>query len=280
MLILCIGPDTFRAQEKARELEVAFRQKFDLGGSSVEHLGSGKDAIKQILERANTASLFSSRRLMRATDLVLECPKASQSPLLQAFSKDPENIITISVESEPPPEAVMKVFAAVPKFFKYDFPIQTSSKFFKWLCDRAKALGFRDEERLKHLAEISEGDSWLAWNELTKLAAGSDEDLQRFYSPTIFEFAERYLKGTDNQYDFLSDSDALREAQTVFLSQARAAVRVRDNDTQDLHPYLVKKMRNVAEQTKKFEQSLACILQALMLQRVGMGNEEETNVLL
>src|SRR5690349_2995349 len=52
MLIVCHGPDTFRALQKARELELAFKQKYDAHGLSVERLASGKDAVTEIASRA------------------------------------------------------------------------------------------------------------------------------------------------------------------------------------------------------------------------------------
>jgi len=276
MLILCIGPDTFRAQEKAHELEVAFRQKFDLSGSSMERLSVGKDAIKQILERANTASLFSPRRLMRTSDLLLECPKSSQAPLINALTMDPENVIVISVESELPPDVTMKLFSSVPKFVKYDFPTQTGNAFLQWIREKAKGFGYQDEQRIARLAATSDGDSWLAWNELLKLVAGSTEDLQRNVTPKIYDFAEKYLKGGDKRYSVLLGKDVEDgEALSVFISQARAAIRVRDADVEGLHPYLVKKMQNVSKNSHNLDVSLSVLLHALLCQRIEYGTEED-----
>jgi len=281
MLILCIGPDTFRAQEKARELEVAFRQKFDLGGSSMERLSTGKDAVKQVLERSNTASLFSPRRMMRTSDLLLECPKSSHHPLIQALTKDPENIIIISVESERSPETTMKAFANVPKLVKYEFPVQKGADFGKWVADRAMILGYQDEKRVAQLAATCDGDSWLAWNELLKLAAGSTENLRRIVMPKIYDYAEWYVKGGDRRYLFLDGRESeSSDVLTVFLSQIRAALRVRDNDTEGLHPFVVKKMQSLAHQKKDLEETMSVILQAYLSQRIGYGSEDEIAAIL
>ena len=93
MLLVCIGPDTFRAQAKARELENAFRQKYDLDGSSIERISPGKDGVDEVIERANTVSLFCPRRFMRTANLLMDCPKAKQTALVQSLTKDPENVI-------------------------------------------------------------------------------------------------------------------------------------------------------------------------------------------
>lgn len=275
MLILCIGPDTFRAQEKARELEAAFKQKFDLGGLSMERLATGKDAAKQILERANTASLFSPRRLMRTGDLVSECPKAFQTPLLQALTRDAENIIVISVENEQPAVSILKLFSQVPKFFKFEFPLQHGPAFNRWLTGKADNLGVKNQTQVSRLAEYCDGDSWLAWNELVKLAAGSAEDLKTTLTPTIFELAEKYLMGNDDQRAFLGDREAVQEALTVFLSQARAALRVRDRDMEGLHPFLIRKMQSLNTNKINLEQIFATLLMTLLAQRTGYGSEEE-----
>ena len=172
MLILCIGPDTFRALEKARELEQAFCAKFDTAGTSVERLGSGSTVVDQIIERVNTLSLFTPRRFIRVADLVKTCPKAKQPALVRALLQDPENAIVVSVEAEVPNEVAMKAFAEVPKFVRYDFPIQVGSGFSTWVVTIAEKLGVKDKNAARQIAEVAEGDSWLAWNELLKLAAG------------------------------------------------------------------------------------------------------------
>ena len=65
MLLLCTGPDTYRAQQKAHDLERAFIEKYDKQALSVDHLDAGKDAIDEVLRKADSVSLFNPRRFLR-----------------------------------------------------------------------------------------------------------------------------------------------------------------------------------------------------------------------
>ncbi|MFA6429504.1 MAG: hypothetical protein WCV84_03330 [Patescibacteria group bacterium] len=280
MLILCTGPDTFRAQEKALELVQAFQQKHDIGGSSIESFTSGKDAVKALLERINTPSLFSPKRLIRVSDLLTDVPKAAVSPLVQALSRDSEQVIVISTEEKMPPEVTMKQFAGIPKLVTYEFVIQRGSAFTKWAWEQACKLNISDQGFVRILAEICDGDAWLLHNELVKVAAGNRERPEVGFASSKFELADRYLDGGTHTYDFVSERDAPEQALSTLIQQARASIRVRDKDTDGIHPYVLKKMQASAKNRKDGEKRLALLLRALILQRVGYGNEEEVSALL
>lgn len=275
MLILCIGPDTFRAQAKARELEDAFRKKYDGVGLSVEHLSSGKAAVQEIVERGSTMSLFASRRFLRTRNLVQDAPKASRQLLAQALAHDQEAFIVVSVEDEPPLAATLKEFGAAIKIIKYEFPIQQGAVFVQWVQQIAQMLNIQARETVTQIATACDGDAWQAWNELMKLAANPEADFQAEASTakTIFNYAEDYLKQQSKWREVLGDADASAQALTVFLSQARAALRVRDGATDGLHPFLVKKMRGVPY--PHLEASFATLLQAMLAQRAGYATDQE-----
>lgn len=279
MLLLCIGSDTFRAQEKARELENAFRQKYDPKGSSVERILPGKDAVDEIAQRANTVSLFSSRRFLRTSHLLSDCSKTKQSVLVQALSKDPENVIVVSVESEPLASTTEKAFEKIPKIIKYEFSEQQGSGFLRWLTEVAQRLGIQDQAAITRIAENTDGDSWFAWNELLKLAAGGGNDIEKAtFPPTVYTYTEQYLQGDTRWRSVLQDPDLASQLLNTLLSQARAAVRVRDGATEGLHPYVVKKLRN--NKILSPEQNLAHALRALFMQRAGYADNEEATSLL
>ncbi|MDP3793986.1 MAG: hypothetical protein Q8R07_04530, partial [Candidatus Uhrbacteria bacterium] len=121
MLILCIGPDTFRAQGKARELEEAFKKKYDPSGSSVEHVSFGKKGVDEVMERANTSSLFSSHRFLRTSNLIGECPKNKQAALAKTLARDSDHVIVVSVEDEAPAAVSLEPFEKNVKIIKYAF---------------------------------------------------------------------------------------------------------------------------------------------------------------
>ncbi len=279
MLLVCIGPDTFRAQEKARELETVFKQKYDQSGSSVERLASGKEGIDQIIERANTASLFSSRRFLRTANILMECPKAKQQVLIQALAKDPENVIVVSVEDEMSSVAAWKVFENIPKIIKYEFPLQQGAAFEKWAQILAHSFGIKDVDSIRRIAEVADGDSWFVWNEFLKLAAGgTSEVVSPSPAPGVYEYADAFIHQRPAWRSALLDEDVVGQLLNVFVSQARAAIRVRDGSTAGLHPYVVKKMKQ--RKIGNLEERLAYALMALLAQRAGLGDEAEAMSLL
>lgn len=279
MLILCVGPDTFRAQEKAHELELAFQKKYDLSGSSIERLPSGKEAIKPLQERMNHASLFASRRLLRTSNLVLDCPVTSRESLARVLRYDPDQTIVISVESEALDSAAARVFADTPKFVRYDFPLMKSAEFLRWLTEKAISLGITDQTQVRQLASFTGNDTWLAFSELIKLAAGGVVENQKTMFSTVFDYADRYLRAGKDRYAMLDDKASDGNALMIFLSQARTALRVRDQDTDGIKPFLISKMSSLRMQ-KNLEQDFASLLHAIFLQRTGYADEKEAMTLI
>lgn len=277
MLILCIGPDTFRAHRRAMELEKAFREKHDPAGSSVERIWPGKTAVDEVIERVNTVSLFSPRRFLRTSDLLSDCPKAKLAALVQALNRDAEHVIVVDVESEPLSSAVMSTIAGGEKIIKYEYPLQEGTGFRTWVEQIAKELGVSDEKSVRRLAETADGDPWLVWNELLKLKAGGQSDVA---SPlpegSPYDAADAWLRG---QSELLSGkSDAGAELISVFLNQARAALRVRDGAIEGIHPFVVKKLKN--NKISEPEAHLARALLSLFAQRNGLAAEDEPATLL
>lgn len=278
MFILCTGADTFRSLAKAQELEKAFIEKHDRSGVSVERLDEGAATVEAIMERVNTVSLFTPKRFLRVSDLVDVCPKAKQKALVQALSREPDNIIVVSIEHETPSPAALELFSSIPKFIRYDFPLQTGKEFAAWAQQWAKSLGVQDMTRVTELARRAEGDSWMVANELVKLAAGGQSDLVATESTRgIFDYADAYLAAGRDQYTFLLNEEISKQSLSMFLSQARSALRVRDGATSGLHPYVIKKMQRAYPHLE--EKQLRTLL-ALYLQRASFGNDQESATIL
>lgn len=279
MLLLCVGPDTFRAQAKAQELERAFREKFDPSGSSVENLPAGKEAWAEIMERINTPSLFSSRRFLRTRDLIGNLAKAQLDSLIRALTNDPERVIVVSVESDSPSAKILDVLAKVPKYISYDFPSLHGEPFRQWLLMEAKKLEIIDEIIVNHIADAADGDGWLAWNELMKIVAGGQSLLLREADEgSIFEAADAFLRDVKS-FSYLSNSDAsFSGIAPAFLSQTRSAIRVRDGATDGMHPFVVKKWQHTPP--SPLESTLASLIRAQMAQRSGLGSDSDVLTML
>ena len=279
MLIVCSGPDFYRAHEKALELEAAFRQKFDPEGTSVEQLFSeGAELIEQVVERVNTVSLFTPRRFLRVRDLLKGCPKARLPSLEKALSMDPDNVIVLSLEGDIPTETVLKTVAQVPKFVRYDFPQLSHAALVAWIEARGKQLGFTlTQEQATKIAERSAGDTWQASLELLLVASGTEsfaleQAHQSLTERNFYEWADAYLQDAS---DWRAGVEELG-AETLlypFLSQLRAYARVQANQDNGLPSFVVRKFKQLRAQG--VEEKFARLLETMMLQRQGFLREDE-----
>lgn len=270
MLILCIGPDTFRATRRAQALEAAFRQKYDSEGRSVEHIASGKGAADEIIERAGTASLFSARRFLRTQSLLEETSKSKLAPLAQALAHDPEQTIVVSTEAEAPSSSTLKQLSDV-KIVTYEFPALQNNDFFRIVSALGSELGVAKDADLKLLSERCAPDTWRAWNALLLLKLGSGMESVAYQDETIYQIVDAYAFGA--QRPFLKDPETSAEIIPALIHQMRAALRIRDGATHGLHPYLVKKLSQ--KKILNAEHALGASWLAYAANRSGMGDPQE-----
>lgn len=279
MLIACIGPDIYRALEKARELEAAFRQKYDQEGSSIEQLHQdGAELIDEVVERVNTVSLFTPRRFLRVRDLLKNCPKGRVAALEKALSVDPENVIVVTVESDVPADVTLKSMSALPKWIRYDFGRLDTHAFDKWIRERALLVGCTlTDAQAKRIVELSEGDSWQAALYVLQVASGASlDDTSSSSSPqterSLFDWADAYVK-QDPEWRAAVERMGPDTLLYPFLSQLRAYQRVKSGNENGVPSFVARKLKGI--RTQDSEEQFARLLEALMLQRQGYLREDE-----
>lgn len=275
MLIICSGPDTFRALEKARELEVAFKQKYDASGISVEHISTGKEAVTEVAARAGAISLFAPRRFVRTSQVLNESSKAQRATLKRALSGDQDGFILLTLEDEPPTATVLNELGKEMKIVRYDFSLLQGNAFYEWALEQAQKLNMQDTSRVKRIAEATEGDSWRCFFALMKCAAYPEgEEIAGVEAEqSIFSFAELYVKGDVRWAAIMEEPDLMKQVLTTFLPQARAGVRVRDGAADGLHPFVARKLRG--QPLEKADEGLARVIEGFFVQRTGYGDEKD-----
>jgi hypothetical protein len=273
MLILCSGEDTYRSLEKARELEAAFRTKFDPAGSAVDRLSSGKDGIDELLSRATAASLFSPKRFFRATDLVSSCPKAKFDALVRTLERDVEGTIVVSVEAGELTAKALKPFASLPKLVHYPFPLMTPAEFKKWALEYASKNGIKEARAVSELVNIAQGDTWTFVNEFMKLKAGGSVATENVESPSLYDVIDHVLTGAADRWSVLRAFDDAPSVVSTAFSQARSLVLVQSGNGASVHPYAAQKLSRlrVADPPLVFER----LLTALIWSRTSQASAEE-----
>ncbi len=275
MLIICSGPDTFRALEKARELEVAFKQKYDTNGISVEHISTGKEAVTEVAARAGAISLFAPRRFVRTSQVLSESSKAQRATLKRALSGDQEGFILLTLEDEPPTATALNELGKDIKIVRYDFSLLQGKAFYEWALEQAQKMNIQDFAVVKRIAEATEGDSWRCFFALMKYAAYPEGGLiaGAETEQSIFSFAELYVKGDVRWAAIMEEPDLMKQVLTTFLPQARAGVRVRDGAADGLHPFVARKLRG--QPLGQADEALARVIEGFFVQRAGYGDEKD-----
>lgn len=174
MLIFVYGDDSFRVQEKARELQTAFQKKFDPTGLNFASFGA--DAKPgEVLQAVQSLPFMSQKRMVVIRDLVASTKKDGEETWA-ALAKTPESSIVVLWETadaktveKKPLYATLKAGADV---HAYPFPILEGAALSKWASDRVRARGGQiASDALNELCDRVGGDLWQMDNEIGKLVA-------------------------------------------------------------------------------------------------------------
>jgi len=252
MLIVCSGEDSYRALEKARELESAFKQKFDPTGSAVERLASGKEGVEALLVAATGGSLFSTRRFFRVDGLLSSCPKARQTALITTLSRDVESTIVVTVEEGELTPKELKPYTSLPKLVTYEFAPLTPAAFLKWANEYGAKVGVKDEAAIKKIADSARGDSWVFVNELQKWRAhpagssGSSAALGTTVGGgsevSVYDVVDRLLIQSPSRWSVVRQFDDANAVVATMTGQARSLLLVQSGYSTGVHPYVAQKL--------------------------------------
>lgn len=270
MLILCSGPDTWNARQKARELTEAFRAKHDPSGFSIETVQEPR--LVDLIQRLGAPSFFSSKRFIRCDGIFDAFKIADIRALLTRLEADKDQTIIVTVEEEAPTIKVLDECKRY-SFFHYTHPLLTGEKFYAWCRKCAEQLGASVQDA-EQIARYAEGDAWLAEQELMKRAANPGAPLAEVANEggSIFEAVETYLaQRPDWRFEYQAqDPDQFL---TTLVSQVRSLIRVRDGEAKGIHPYVVKKFSTL--KVKDPEQIFLRALQQLVATRTGLAQSSE-----
>ncbi|MBI4138702.1 hypothetical protein HY479_00950 [Candidatus Uhrbacteria bacterium] len=275
MLIICSGPDTFRAREKARELTAAFKKKFDPTGQSVE-IANVDEGLPAILNRLGNASLFFTKKFLRVDGLLDGITPTELAQLLRRLENDRDQTIVVTVEEGSPSKGVLEKCSSAP-LFHYPFPLQEGGAFRSWVRERAKYLGV-PTETADSIAQYADGNSWTAIHELDKQAVHPQEIGNSAFRENIFGVADAVIRRSSRWRDAAHDhrEDNLLN---IILFQLRNFFRVRDGATREMKPFIVRKLSSttIPDGGKAFSR----FLQVLVGSRTGIcAGEEEVETLL
>lgn len=285
MLIMIYGDDSFRVNQKVKQMRDAFREKFDLTGMNTQTYpadGSTKYDVGEILQAVCSYPFLGSKRMVLIRDLIGSLKKADQQVWLDGFSRMPESTIVVLWESDSTKSIEKKsLFVELSKLAEshaYPYPVLEPIQLNRWVQERVKEFGGKIEDSaLRSLIERVGTDLWQMSHEIEKLIAFAngvsinvsivDELVHANFEGKIFELMDAISKKQTKRALELLVEERLSGANDHYLltmlgRQVRVLLSARSlldenpraskqelADTLSIHPFVAQK---AIEQAKGF----------------------------
>lgn len=183
MMIFIYGEDTYRVQEKVKQMKDAFKEKFDPTGMNLAvfpSLQASKIEPKDVLQAACSYPFLGSKRMVVVGGLFEQVKKQEEQVWIKGFKRLPESTIAVfwEVGSAPAIEK-KKMFtelSAQSDIHKYSFDQLKGAALKTWVAERIKARkGTIDPTALTELVIRVGSNLWQLSQEIEKLIAFAQE---------------------------------------------------------------------------------------------------------
>lgn len=275
MLIICSGADSYKALQKAIELEHAYKTKHDPSGLSIEHCEPGQSPVQFLQERLGVGSLFAKRSFLRVSGLLKV--KASEKKILKKLLDHPDEM-TIIVDLE---EGSLKMsdvdgFTEAAGIIRYDFPETKGAVFAKWLTEYASTINVDDQELIKKISRMYDGDSWGAINALIQASCGYPLDEITQEADSTYQYVDAVLRNQAQRYQYDAYKQFDSATLALILQQASQAERIKNNDSTGIHPFVANKLKTIGDSSTL---ALISAIESHTLVRSGHATDTEVNTM-
>lgn len=275
MLIICSGADSYKALQKAKELEAAYKAKHDPSGLSIESCEPDQSPVQFLQERLGVGSLFAKRSFLRVSGL-LEVKASEKKVLKKLFEKSDDMTIVVDVEEGSLKSSDLNLFSNEAGVVRYDFPEIKGAPFEKWLNDHAVFLGITDVKLVREIAQMYDGDSWGAISGLIQVSCGYPISDLKQETDTTYQYIDSVLQQQKSRFRFDTYRQFDSSTLALIMQQAAQAERVKNNDTAGIHPFVASKLKKVGDSSTRV---LLQAIEAHAIVRSGFATDTEVNVL-
>ena len=276
MLIICSGADSYKALQKAIELEAAYKTKHDPSGLSVERCEPGQSPTQFLQERMGVGSLFAKRSFLRVSGL-LKAKPAEKKILKRLFATPDDMTIVVDVEEGSLKMSDLDGFTEAAGIVRYNFAETKGAVFKQWLTEHGQSIGITDQTLIAKIARMYDGDSWGAMSGLIQTSCGYPIDELTQEADSTYQYVDAVLRQDPKRFQYNAYQHFDSSTLAMIMQQAGQAERVKDNDTGGIHPYVASKLKNIGESSAL---ALVAAIEAHALIRSGYATDNEVNILL
>jgi len=275
MLIVCSGPDSFRAKQKIRGYVASFKEKYDKTGKSVEFL-DGATAYGEVVARLSSPSLFNPKGMLVCSGLLDGLKVAQIKALSKALAADGDSNVVLDYEDKKPTQKTLEYFAdkTVLLYPHDELEGQALRKEVQGMCQKYGV----DQKQADNLIGAYGNDLWSIESALQIASVGMDiGNLDQNEQTNLFQLAESIMTSDGSWLNRASNTDQ-DDLLNVLISQFRSWHQVQAGCVDGVHPYVQKKMANLRVNDPNLKTLAA--FRALYAARnsLSQGRESETMI--
>ncbi len=272
MLVICAGPDSFRARLKYRDLIDAYKKKYDEKGDTVEYLPS-ENLFEVVISRLGNQSLFASKKLLVCEGLLSKLTAKQTSNLRDAIYKDGDITVVIDYEEKAPKATAVKSFQEK-ELFVYEHEPAKGAELNRIVSDLCKRYSV-DVKLVPSLIQKYQSDLWAIDTALQVISVNDgvnmvDDEFGKM--DNLFAMVDWLLMDQKKWLEHCEDFDFNSVLPSV-LSQMRSWHMVNQGLGKDVHPFVQKKLS--AMRIKNPDRRLMQFLQVFYASRHSLASGDE-----
>lgn len=282
MIFFLYGQDTYRSREKLRELKEKFAREVDPSGANLVVLDGALMKPEDLRNAMSAMSMFVKKRMVVVERLLESGKKSVQEAVAEYLqSKDfPEDHIVVFWEGEiskkqknikakkqtkkkkegssTSSETIALVDLLKKQKYVQEFALLTPAEVERWIVAEVQKRGGKISAGATRLLAASVGnDLWRMTNEIGKLLAGDASLTEDAVRESVIEKTESAIFAFTDALGHRSRDEALRlllneraagieplHLLAMMMRQFRILLRLSQNDTEGMNPYVVSKTQS------------------------------------